>query len=97
MAAQITVDIAAVAELAARLRAMAGEFDSVEDVVRGHHDAVGSREVAAALDDFAGNWSHQRKKIRQQMHDVAGYADAAAEAYASVEAEIAGACQGQGG
>lgn len=97
MTAHITVDIPAVAELARRLQALARQFDGVEDVVRGYHDAVGSSEVAAALDDFAGNWSHQRKKIRQQMQDVAAYADAAAEAYASVETEIAGACQGQGG
>lgn len=94
--AQVTVDIAAVAELARRLQALAKQFDEAEDVVRGYHDAVGSREVAAALDDFAGNWSHQRKKIRRQMEEVAAYADAAAEAYASVEADIAGACQGEG-
>jgi biopolymer transport protein ExbB/TolQ len=95
--AEITVDIAAVAELARRLQALAQEFDAVDDVVRGYHDAVGSSDVAAALDDFAGNWSRERKKIRRQMEEVAGYADAAAEAYASIENEISGACQTQGG
>jgi hypothetical protein len=92
---RITVDITGLADLAVRLRALRQEFDGVEDVVRGYEEAVGSREVASALDAFAGNWSHERKQIAKQLDEVAGYVQAAAEAYASVESELSGHYESQ--
>ncbi len=78
------VDVAALRDMASRLKGLKEEFESQEDVLSGE-DAVGSPEVAGALDDFANNWSDKRKQLGEMLQEVAGYAQLAADAYQETE------------
>lgn len=94
---QFSVDVASVQDLAARLRGLKQEFEGLEDAVAGYEGDLGSAELADALDGFASNWSEKRKELVRQLDEVAGYAAAAAEAYASCERELSAEMQPRGG
>ena len=86
----IVVDIAALADMAARLRALRAEFEGMGNTVHGFEEAVGDREVSERLGAFATNWSEKREKIAKLIDDIANYADGAAKEYAGREGQIVG-------
>lgn len=88
---QFSVDHGALAEMAGELMGLTAEFEGLEDVVEGYEAAVGHDGLAGRLDDFASNWSDKRREMVKAMEAVAGYADAAADAYGQTEAELCGA------
>ena len=94
---QFSVDVASVQDLAARLRGLKQEFEGLEDAVAGYEGDLGSAELADALDGFASNWSDKRKELVRPLDEVAGYAAAAAEAYASCERELSADMQPRAG
>ncbi len=82
------VDVAALRDLASRLKGLKEEFESQEDVVSGHEDAVGSDRVAGALEEFASNWSDKREEISKLLEESAGFVDMAADAYGTNEEQL---------
>lgn len=86
----IVVDIAALADMATRLRALRAEFEAMGNTVNGYEEAVGDHEVSERLGAFATNWSEKREKIAKLIDDIANYADAAAQRYAESEGHIVG-------
>jgi uncharacterized protein YukE len=95
---QITVDVQALSDMAARLRALREEFNGMGNTVRGFEEAVGDHRVSEKLEDFAGNWSEKREKIAKLLEDIANYADSAAQAYCQTESQMSsGFSQGGGG
>ena len=94
---RIEVDIPALADMAQQLMALKEEFSAIEDVVDGFEEAVGSEEISDKLHSFATNWSDEKEELGEKMEQVAGYADAAAQAYGGIESEISGHLEGQGG
>ncbi len=91
------VDVAALRDMSARLKGLKDEFESQEDTVRGYEEAVGSPEIAGALDDFADNWSDKRKEIGEMLENVAGYAQMAADAYRETEDQLSSSMQPSAG
>ena len=87
--AELEVDIAALRNMAGRLKGLKEEFESQDALTSGHQHAVGSPEIAGALDDFADNWSDKRKELGEMLEEVAGYAVMAADAYAETEQALA--------
>jgi aromatic ring-opening dioxygenase catalytic subunit (LigB family) len=85
---QINVDIKALSEMGAKLRALREEFNGMGNTVHGFEEAVGNHRVSERLGDFAGNWSEKREKIAKLIDDIANYADAAAEAYGQLESDM---------
>lgn len=85
---QFSVDLASVQDLAARLRGLKQQFEGLEDDMEATAAVLGSPEVADALEAFASNWSDKRRQIVRELDEVAGYAVAAADAYAACEAEL---------
>lgn len=94
---QFSVDPAALADMAGRLRGLEEEFNGLEDTVEGYEEAVGSDELADKLRSFADNWSDKRKEIAKQIENVAGYATAAADAYSQHEQAMSSRISGAGG
>ncbi|MGH9247018.1 MAG: hypothetical protein ACRD29_22405 [Acidimicrobiales bacterium] len=88
MGVQFTVDYRALDEMAGQLMGLTCEFDGLEDVVEGYQAAVGHDRLADRLDSFASNWSDERRKMKESMEAVAGYADAAADAYRDTEGQL---------
>jgi len=84
----IVVDIAALADMATRLRALRAEFEGMGNTVHGFEEAVGNHEVSERLGAFATNWSEKREKIAKLIDDIANYADAAAQRYAEQEGDV---------
>ena len=76
-------------DLAGRLKGIQAEFDALGDTVEGYEWAVGSEQLADRLGAFARNWSDKRKQISHLLEVTAGYAAAAADAYAQVDQELA--------
>ncbi len=91
---QFKVDLPALQDMAARLRGAQEEFESLEDRIGGHRDAIRSDVIASSLENFASNWSDARRDIIEQIQNVAGYAGMAADAYAATEGEISDAFDG---
>jgi len=83
------VDVAELRDMAGRLKGLKEEFESQEDTVSGYDDAVGSNEVAGALEEFANNWSDKRRELAEKLEEVAGYASMAADAYHQTEGDLA--------
>jgi hypothetical protein len=94
---QITVDIQALSDMAARLRALRDEFNGMGNTVNGFEEAVGDHRVSEKLGDFAGNWSEKREKIAKLIDDIANYADAAAQAYCQLEGDMSRGFSQSGG
>lgn len=83
-----SVDVAALLEMAGRLRGLEREFDELGGALEASEAAVGSPEVADRLGEFASNWSDKRQEIAELLQSVAGYATMAGEGYAEVEAQL---------
>ena len=92
---RIEVDIPALADMARQLTGLQQEFSGIENVVRGFEEAVGSEEISDKLHSFATNWSDEKEELGEKIQEVAGYADAAAQAYGGLESDIAGHMEGQ--
>lgn len=87
--AELEVDIAALRDMAGRLKGLKEEFEDQDALITGNEDAVGSPEVAGVLNDFVDNWSDKREELGEMLEEVAGYAVMAADAYAETEQTLA--------
>jgi hypothetical protein len=72
------------------LRTELGGLDRRRDQVR---SAWGSDDVADALDRFVDNWDDNRRRISDSMTSLQRMAEATADEFDRIEAELAGAFQ----
>jgi hypothetical protein len=93
MGVEFTVSPAEVADMAARLQGLKEEFDGLEDHVGQYRsrEVCGHEHVGDKLGDFADNWSDKKREMTRKLESLAGYAQAAAEAYDGLEVELSGA------
>lgn len=70
------------------LRAELGGLERRRDQVR---SAWGSDDVADALDRFVDNWDDNRRRISDSMTSLQRMAEATADEFDRIEAELAGA------
>jgi hypothetical protein len=91
------VDYQALAEHGEALDALRAEFEHAEDAMAGLRSAVGHDQLAAKLEDFAGNWSDKRGEITESLRVLADFATGAAAIYADTELQLASAIAGAAG
>jgi hypothetical protein len=94
MSIELGVDVAALYDMAGRLKGLRQEFDAAGDVAV--YSGVEHHELQGALHQFAANWSDKRRKIGEMIDDVAGCVENAGRAYEEAEQSIADA-YGPGG
>lgn len=92
MPGRIEVDDAGLRALGSALRGLQEEITDARDVLGSHRSDLGSERLSVALDHFAGNWSHRREAICDEMQTVAGFVHGAADCYRDVEGALAAAC-----
>ena len=80
-----SVQIEALDELASRLKGLQNGFNTQGGLVSRYEDSVGSEDIAAALNDFARNWSDKRRELSKMLQEAAGYVLYAAAAYRETE------------
>lgn len=54
-------------EVRTSLGSLAGEFENIQATQNGYNTAMGSADITAAMNGFAGNWDTSRKKLLGQM------------------------------
>lgn len=81
-------DVAELTDLASRLNGLIGEFDGLDDRLKGFEGDVGHPDVAGALGEFADNWGDKRETLLEELDQLAGYVTVAAETYAGIENEL---------
>jgi hypothetical protein len=93
----IKVHIGDLKDMAGRLAGLKDEFEGMKELAQHSRDIFGSAEVADQFGNFATNWSDARGKLCEQLTQVAGYADSAADHYQAQEDALVNATQGRGG
>ena len=83
----ITVDLEAVTELAARVRAV-GAGLAAQDGLGRTDGGIGDPVVGAAVRSVVHDWSQARGRIQEFLDSVAQACAAAAQAYGQVESGI---------
>jgi hypothetical protein len=76
--------------LAAELAALRDELDRIGSGPGSDAAAVGHFELFERLASAAANWSDRRDELVDRIQRLAGFARAAADAYAECETEVAG-------
>ena len=84
----LTVKTQLLRDAATSLSQLLCEFGSLEGRHDGSRSVWGSDAVAAALDEFAGNWDDRRRRISDAMTSLQEMAQATAEEFERLEAEF---------
>ncbi|WP_165953621.1 type VII secretion target [Streptomyces sp. 8K308] len=92
----LVVSVDDVRELGERLRFVAAEFESAEDLASDYAEQVGHDDLAHELEQFAENWRIHRSKLMEGLQKLAQHARAAAEGYEGIETELVNALDGEG-
>lgn len=80
-----TVDYVALGDLAQQLANLRGEFEQGDDALAPLLGALSHDGLRGRLGDFAENWSDKRQGIVERLDQVAGFAQAAADAYRGID------------
>jgi hypothetical protein len=92
----LSLSVAEVRELGERLRFVAAEFESAEDIAADYAEQVCHDDLAHELEQFAENWRVHRSRLMEDLHTLARHARAAADAYDGVEQALVDALEGEG-
>jgi hypothetical protein len=87
----------ALRETAAELAALRDELDEIGSSLGPDAAAVGHFAVFERLGSVATNWSERRHDLIERVERLAGFARAAADAYAGCETDISAAFAPAGG
>ena len=80
-----TVLLRSAATSLSQLRSEFGSLESRHDRV---HSAWGSTAVADAVEEFAGNWDDNRRRISDSMTSLQGMVTATADEFERLEADL---------
>jgi hypothetical protein len=80
-----------IGRVAEQITAIGGEFERATSLVDSYADALGSAQVAAALDSFAGNWAIHRQRLIADLSKEAALARGAVDAYRGTDASLTAA------
>jgi hypothetical protein len=89
MGDKLKADIGRIREAAAALQRIHADFDQASTVVDGYRGVIGSGLLANRLDDFADNWKGHRKRLQEDLKQMAEMSKTAADTYNGVDAELA--------
>jgi len=73
----------------ARMQSLVKDFQDIETDQSKYDGAMGSGDVAGAMDSFAGNWSVHRKKILAKMQNLNSMVQAALVHFPKTDQDLA--------
>jgi hypothetical protein len=65
--ADLKIDYQLLEQANSSLSSLVGEFDNIQAVQDGYDGALGSGDIAGAINGFAGNWDYHRKQLVGSM------------------------------
>jgi hypothetical protein len=66
----LCVDYSLLEEASKSLSSLISEFDNIKAQEGAYDGALGSGNIASAMDSFAGNWDYHRRKLTENMQAV---------------------------
>ena len=93
MGSHLKVDLSMLAETAAALDALHGEFSDAASIADGGSAAVGESSLQDALHDFQSNWSVHRKSLVASLDAVRKMAHQSHDTYQGVDRGLARSLQ----
>jgi hypothetical protein len=71
------------------LNSLVNEFQNIQTRQSGYDWAMGSGDVAGAMDNFAGNWDYHRKKLLGKMQNLDSMVSAALTEFQKTDHDLA--------
>lgn len=84
----IRADLTVIGQVARQITAIGGEFEHATSLVDSYADALGSAQLAAALDSFTSNWAIHRQRLVDDLSKEARLAQGAVNAYQGTDASL---------
>jgi hypothetical protein len=88
--ADLVVDYRLLDRTESALRGLVSEFANIRTQEHAYLGAWGSADIAAAMDDFAGNWEYHRKKLQASMEALGTMVGQCRAGFAKADAGLAG-------
>lgn len=68
--ADLKVDYQLLSSIERRLTSLQGEFQNIQAQTSGYDGAMGSGDVASAMNNFSGNWNDHRKDLLNSIETL---------------------------
>jgi uncharacterized protein YukE len=78
------------------LKAIQNELQNTGDHQRDVKGALGSGDIAHAMDDFANNWDNHRRKILDKVQSLGEMSEKTMEAFTDVDNKLKNGVEGHG-
>jgi hypothetical protein len=86
--ADLKVDYQALSFTHQTLGGLASQFQNIQ-TQQSHYDwAMGSGDVAGAMDNFAGNWTYHRNQLISSINDLDSMVAAALEQFPKTDSQL---------
>jgi hypothetical protein len=79
----------------ATMGSLVNEFQNIQTEQSQYDSAMGSGQVAGALNSFAGNWSYHRKQLLGKMEDLDGMVSEALTQFPKTDGGLASSLKGK--
>ncbi len=89
----LEVDIDGLEGLVTSLAGVRDGLDQTRSVVNGSASAMGSEDVAGALDDFENHWDDGRGRVKENIEAIVGAVEESAQAYRQTDTDLREALQ----
>lgn len=73
----------------ATLSKLVSQFDSMQTEQSRYDQAMGSSQIAGAMDNFAGNWTYHRKQLVGKMQNLDSMVAAALKDFPKTDTDLA--------
>jgi hypothetical protein len=89
MSERLKADLKHIGIVSKQIKQLAGEFQNATELADGYAAALGSAQLASALNSFASNWSIHRQQLIDDLSKEADLADTAVAAYHGTDEQLA--------
>lgn len=86
---RLRADLSRISEVSARVRSVSDQFAAATELASGYPAALGSADLASAVNAFANGWARHRAALIADLKDVAGKAALAVTEYETTDTTLA--------
>jgi hypothetical protein len=86
--ADLKVDYALLDQSEVSLSGLVSEFEHIKAQESSYDGAMGSGDIASAMDDFAGNWDYHRKKLVGSLHALGSMINQTKQSFDDTDAKL---------
>ena len=90
MAPDLKVNYQLLDEAERSLSSLRQEFNSLQAQEQGYDGALGSGEIASAMDGFAGNWDYHRRQLVSSMEALGKMVQDCKQKFQSTDTKLKG-------